>query len=83
MRHYLHHVPGLTFRPPLKTCQVPTDFSDEANILRTDYYRRYPIVLVRLSLLNCEVLRESLVGSWRITAAKGRKGPTAKMPTTT
>src|SRR4051794_6852931 len=29
----------------------------------TDYYRRYPVVLDRLSLLNREVLRELLVGS--------------------
>jgi hypothetical protein len=40
----------------------------------TDYYRRYPVVLVRLSLLNREVLRELLTGSWRMTVEKRRKG---------
>jgi len=40
----------------------------------TDYYRRYPVVLVRLSLLNRGVLRELLARSWRMTVEKGRKG---------
>ncbi len=39
----------------------------------TDYYRRYPVVLVRLSLLNRDVLRELLTGSWRMTVEKSRK----------
>jgi hypothetical protein len=39
----------------------------------TDYYRRYPVVLVRLSLVKREALRELLVCSWRMTAAKHRK----------
>jgi hypothetical protein len=40
----------------------------------TDYYRRYPVVLVRLSLLNRDVLRELLTGSWRMTVVKRLKG---------
>jgi hypothetical protein len=40
----------------------------------TDYYRRYPLVLVRLSLLEREELRELLAGSLRMAAAKCRKG---------
>ena len=40
----------------------------------TDYYRRYPVVLVRLSLLNRDVLRELLTESWRMTVVKRRKG---------
>jgi hypothetical protein len=39
----------------------------------TDYYRRYPVVLARLSLLNRDVLRELLTGSWRMTVTKRRK----------
>ena len=39
----------------------------------TDYYRRYPVVLARLSLLNREVLRELLTESWRMTVEKRRK----------
>lgn len=40
----------------------------------TDYYRRYPVVLVRLSLVTREELRELLARSWQITASKRRKG---------
>ena len=40
----------------------------------TDYYRRYPVVLVRLPLVEREVLRELLAASWRMTVAKSRKG---------
>jgi hypothetical protein len=42
----------------------------------TDFYRRYPLVLVRLSLLNREILRELLAKSWRMTTAKGRRART-------
>jgi len=42
----------------------------------TDYYRRYPVVLVRLSLLNRTVLRELLAGSWRMTLKKRRRAST-------
>lgn len=42
----------------------------------TDFYRRYPLVLVRLSLLNREILRELLAKSWRMTIAKGRRART-------
>jgi hypothetical protein len=48
----------------------------------TDHYRRYPVVLVRLSLLNREVLRELLTGSWRMTVERRRTGRATltKMP---
>jgi hypothetical protein len=36
----------------------------------TDYYRRYPLVLVRLSTIDRDALRDVLSGSWRLTAAK-------------
>jgi hypothetical protein len=39
----------------------------------TDYYRRYPVVLVRLPLLRREVLSELLAVSWRMAAAKHRR----------
>jgi hypothetical protein len=42
----------------------------------TDYYRSYPVVLVRLSLLNRTVLRELLAGSWRMTLKKRRRAST-------
>lgn len=39
----------------------------------TDYYRRYPVVLVRLSRVEPEALRDLLSVSWRMTATKSRK----------
>ena len=42
----------------------------------TDSYRKYPIVLVRLSRIERDALRDVLSVSWRLTSAKARKaGP--------
>jgi hypothetical protein len=38
----------------------------------TDFYRRYPIVLVRLSRIDRDALRDVLAVSWRLTVAKAR-----------
>ena len=39
----------------------------------TDYYRKYPVVLVRLSRLDRDALHDLLSVSWRLTLAKGAK----------
>jgi hypothetical protein len=39
----------------------------------TDYYRSYPLVLVRLSRIDRDALRDLLSVSWRMTSAKVRK----------
>jgi hypothetical protein len=39
----------------------------------TDYYRPYPVVLVRLSHLNRDALRDLLSVSWRMAVAKARR----------
>jgi hypothetical protein len=39
----------------------------------TDYYRRYPVVLVRLSRIEPDALHDLLSVSWRMTTAKSRK----------
>jgi hypothetical protein len=39
----------------------------------TDYYRSYPLVLVRLSCVEPDALRDLLSVSWRMTMAKARK----------
>lgn len=39
----------------------------------TDYYRRYPLILVRLARLNRDALRDLLSVSWRLTIAKAGK----------
>jgi hypothetical protein len=37
------------------------------------YYRSIPVVLVRLSRIDREALRDLLTVSWRLTLAKTRK----------
>jgi hypothetical protein len=39
----------------------------------TDYYRSYPLVLVRLARVDRDALRDLLLVSRRLTLAKGRK----------
>jgi hypothetical protein len=39
----------------------------------TDAYRRYPVVLVRLSQIDRDALRDLLSASWRLTSAKTRR----------
>jgi hypothetical protein len=39
----------------------------------TDYYRGYPLVLVRLSRVDRDALRDLLSVSWHLTAAKARR----------
>ena len=39
----------------------------------TDYYRQYPIVLVRLAAIDSDALRDLLAVSWRLSVAKARK----------
>jgi len=41
----------------------------------TDYYRSYPIVLVRLSRVDRDALHDLLSVSWRLTSAKARRRP--------
>jgi hypothetical protein len=40
----------------------------------TDYYRRHPVVLARLSRLDVDALRDLLSMSWRLTAEKADTG---------
>ena len=39
----------------------------------TDYYRKHPVVLVRLSRVDPDALRDLLTVSWRLTLPKARK----------
>jgi hypothetical protein len=78
---------GLAIHAPAEpdTLVVLAEFEEREGLLEdapdtyyvTDYYKRYPVVLVRLSLLNRDVLRELLTGSWRMTVEKCRKGRAA------
>ena len=38
--------------------------------LATDYYEKYPLVLVRLACVDRDALHDLLSVSWRLTAAK-------------
>jgi hypothetical protein len=40
----------------------------------TDYYRKYPLILVRLAQVSRDALRDVLSVSWRLTIAKSGKG---------
>jgi hypothetical protein len=44
----------------------------------TDYYRSYPLVLVRLARIDRDALHDLLSVSWRLTLAKTRKRPSTR-----
>ena len=46
----------------------------------TDYYRPYPIVLIRLSRIDLDALRDVLSVSWRLTCEKAGKGRRGQRP---
>jgi hypothetical protein len=62
------------------TLVVRSTFEDRAWLLDdapetyyvTDYYRKYPVVLVRLRCVDRDALHDLLSVSWRLTAAKTR-----------
>ncbi len=68
---------------------VRSAFEDRALLLEeapgtyyiTDYYAKHPVVLVRLSRIDREALRDLLHGSWRLTVAKSRKRPARRQST--
>jgi hypothetical protein len=45
----------------------------------TDYYRKYPLVLVRLSRVTSDALRDLLSVSRRLTIPKARKQPAREL----
>ena len=46
----------------------------------TDYYRSHPVVLVRLSRIDRNALRDLLSVSWRLTLAKTRQRGRTRRP---
>ena len=80
---------GLATHPSAEpdTLVVRADFEEREWLLQeapetyylTDYYRNYPLVLVRLSSIEPDALRDLLSGSWRLTAAKSRKRRSAAL----
>jgi hypothetical protein len=49
----------------------------------TDYYRRYPLVLVRLNRIDRDALRDVLSVSWRLTLPKTRARTRARRAAST
>ena len=74
---------GLATHPSAEpgTLVVRADFEERERFIEdapetyyvTDYYRGYPVVLVRLSGIDREALRDLLSASWRLALAKTRK----------
>jgi hypothetical protein len=74
---------GLTTHPSAEpdTLVVRIGFEERAYFLEdapdtyylTDYHRSHPVVLVRLSRIDRDALRDLLSVSWRLTMAKARK----------
>lgn len=68
--------PGtLVVRADLEERELLLEDAPETYYL-TDYYRRYPLVLVRLARIDRDALRDLLSVSWRLTAEKaGKRAP--------
>ena len=74
---------GLARHPSAEpdTLVVRSEFEDRDLLLQdapetyylTDYYRPYSLVLVRLSRVDRDALRDLLSVSWRLTSLKARK----------
>jgi hypothetical protein len=68
------------------TLVVRAGFEDRAWLLEdapetyylTDYYEKYPLVLVRLARVDRDALHDLLSVSWRLTAAKAGGGRRAR-----
>ena len=64
------------------TLVVRIDFDERERLLEdapdtyyvTDFYRSYPLVLVRLSHVDRDALHDLLSVSWRLSIAKTRRG---------
>jgi hypothetical protein len=63
---------SLWVRVQLEERQLLLDEAPETYYV-TDYCRHHPIVLVRLSRVDREALRDLLTVSWRLTSAKARR----------
>jgi len=74
---------GLATHPSAEpdTLVVRAGFEDRERLLEdapetyylTDYYRKYPLVLVRLARVGADALHDLLSVSWRMSTAKSRK----------
>jgi hypothetical protein len=72
---------GLAMNAEPETLVVRVGFEERAYLLEdapdtyylTDYHRNYPVVLVRLSRIDRDALRDLLSVSRRLTLAKARK----------
>ena len=70
--HHSAEPETLVVRMELEDREGLLDDAPEAYYV-TDYYRRFPVVLARLSRLDRDSLRDLLSISWRLTMAKARR----------
>jgi hypothetical protein len=69
------------------TLVVRSEFEERDGLLNdaaeiyyiTSFYRRYPLVLIRLPLVSREAVRELLTISWRMSTAKCRSASLQKL----
>lgn len=73
-RHRSAEDATLVVRMDIEERQLLLDDAPEIYYI-TDYYERYPLVLVRLSHVDEHALRDLLSVSWRMTQEKGRAKP--------
>jgi hypothetical protein len=74
---------GLAMHPPAEPHTLVVRYDDEERewliadapetYYLTDYYRKYPLLLVRLSHIDRDALRDVLSVSWRLTNVKAGK----------
>lgn len=72
---------GLALNAEPETLVVRVGFEERAYLLEdapdtyylTDYHRNHPVVLVRLSRIDRDALRDLLSVSWRLTLAKSAR----------
>jgi hypothetical protein len=79
---------GLAMHPSAEpeTLVVRAGFEERDGLLEdapgtyyvTEYYRRHPVVLVRLARIDRDALRDLLAMSWRLAVAKGRTRSSAR-----
>ncbi len=70
-QHHTAEAATLVLRMSVEERQLLLDEAPETYYI-TDYYERYPLVLVRLSRVDAHALRDLLSVSWRMTLEKGR-----------
>ncbi|MEQ1909820.1 MAG: MmcQ/YjbR family DNA-binding protein [Vicinamibacterales bacterium] len=79
-QHHTAEAATLVVRMSVEERQLLLDEAPQTYYI-TEYYERYPLVLVRLSQVDDDALRDLLSVSWRMTLEKGRPNARAHRQT--